>query len=145
MKRKSKTFNFNIIKEKDKEILTDVNKNEEEKKIISDKNENYAGLYSSIGSNKDKKDVLPDIGKYLLDKIKPKEDKKEETKENKNHEILINTTEIKNISNFEEKKNMDLIVKTSITNIDNNNDSEGEEEENLDFDFTLNDEQMPTE
>ena len=144
-KKKSKYLNNKFIspeKEQDEMLFSDKTK---KSKIVKEYNSNKEKsgnkFFSSLGeSTKHRRYTEPNCLELINALLtKKSDDKKIETKEDIIKEEQISNDQ-KNITVKDEgNKNINIKI---IDNIDNNNSSE--EEENIGFNFTFNDEQIPT-
>ena len=144
-KKKSKYLNNKFIspeKEQDEMLYSDKTK---KSKIVKEYNSNKEKsgnkFFSSLGeSTKHRRYTEPNCLELINALLtKKSDDKKIETKEDIIKEEQISNDQ-KNITVKDEgNKNINIKI---IDNIDNNNSSE--EEENIGFNFTFNDEQIPT-
>ena len=144
-KKKSKYLNNKFIspeKEQDEMLFSDKTK---KSKIVKEYNSNKEKsgnkFFSSLGeSTKHRRYTEPNCLELINALLtKKSDDKKIETKEDIIKEEQIRNDQ-KNITVKDEgNKNINIKI---IDNIDNNNSSE--EEENIGFNFTFNDEQIPT-
>ena len=144
-KKKSKYLNNKFIspeKEQDEMLFSDKTK---KSKIVKEYNSNKEKsgnkFFSSLGeSTKHRRYTEPNCLELINALLtKKSDDKKIETKEDIIKEEQISNDQ-KNIT-VKDKGNKNINIKI-IDNIDNNNSSE--EEENIGFNFTFNDEQIPT-
>ena len=146
-KKESKKLKSNTIsqkKEQDKIILTDKGKKEKvDKENNSIKEYNGNKFFPIIGEDsKNRRNSVPNFLNHLTNVLltKKSDDKKNETKADMIKDDQ--TSKDRNDSNVKKGENKNNEIKI-IDNIDNNNSSE-EEEENIGFNFTFNDEQIPT-
>ena len=146
-KKESKKLKSNTIsqkKEQDKIILTDKGKKEKvDKENNSIKEYNGNKFFPIIGEDsKNRRNSVPNFLNHLTNVLltKKSDDKKNETKADMIKDDQ--TSKDRNDSNVKKGENKNNEIKI-VDNIDNNNSSE-EEEENIGFNFTFNDEQIPT-
>ena len=146
-KKESKKLKSNTIsqkKEQDKIILTDKGKKEKvDKENNSIKEYNGNKFFPIIGEDsKNRRHSVPNFLNHLINVLltKKSDDKKNETKVDMIKDDQ--TSKDRNDSNVKKGENKNNEIKI-VDNIDNNNSSE-EEEENIGFNFTFNDEQIPT-
>ena len=144
-KKKSKYLNNKFIspeKEQDEMLFSDKTK---KSKIVKEYNSNKEKsgnkFFSSLGeSTKHRRYTEPNCLELINALLtKKSDDKKIETKEDIIKEEQISNDQKNIIVKDEGNKNINIKI---IDNIDNNNSSE--EEENIGFNFTFNDEQIPT-
>ena len=146
-KKESKKLKNKSISQKKKQnkiILTDNGKKEKIDKENKSINEyNGTKFFPIIGeSSKNRRHSVPNFLNHLTNVLltKKSDDKKNETKEDMIKDEQISKG--RNDSNVKNENNKNIEIKI-VDNIDNNNSSE-EEEENIGFNFTFNDEQIPT-